>query len=288
MSDDIFLHLAQRPNLGSLILYQTITPELVWAAEYSGYSIFCSLKILVCQATNNGIINLISHLRSLHIFDVDMQDRSTYILSQLTSQCPHLWKVRVFYGVGSLCSPVQLIRFAASHLNLRVLDLSAHGHLRRSSHITDHHIKTVARFLPQIRVFKITVAIKLSILSLISLGEYCPELCNCKLSGAFNLRQLRFFPQQLFLQLKDLELQKIIENEALMNRTMLLEEIRDTLCFHAPKLAQLICYGIRRMVFSTWCKLRLTRDSLARMFFWIDQHQLALFGATLDLSSPRE
>lgn len=241
MSDGLFLHLAQRPDLVKLIFYKTITQRLVDCADGQ---LFPSLRTLVCQATHNGITSLICHLRSLRVFDVVMQDPSSTILYSLASSCPHLWSVTVFYDVSSSCAPEQLISFAASYPNLRVLNLTAKIYFHRSSEITDEHISRVAQSLPAIRVFKLTIASSLSIHSLIALGKHCRELRDCTLSGTFSLHhlhRLQSSTERLFPHLEFLELPKVTHDGMPLEYGILVPQIAGDLCRNAPKLVRLTC-----------------------------------------------
>lgn len=253
VSDEVYFHLASRPNLARLATGDDniLTLSLIRGMQEVVDRPFPKLDYLLCFAESSAFSQLSRHLNGLTKLNLHLIDAASKTIFDICS-CTNLVNLSLniydshfepnshFPSEGLLalakrCSHLQTFYAAASHV------FEADGH--SIANIDDDVIRQFVAYLPGLTCFELRIKAKLTQRAFRLLGEGCTGLKHCSLDGeSFDLQLLGSGGPVLFPQLEWLELDPVQVEDDLAAAM-----IAEILHHHAPSLKDLRLGGpVRR------------------------------------------
>ena len=252
VSDEVFLHLASRPDLARLatgddnILTRSLIKRLPEVVDQP----FPKLDYLLCFVESSAFSQLSSHLNGLtelHLHLVDAASKTTFDICSCTNLVSLSLCIRgPHFDTKSHFPPEGLLALAKSCSHLQSFSVTA-GHVFEAdssgiANIDDDVIGQFVALLPGLTCFEFGINSKLTERAFRLLGEGCAGLKNCSLDGSsFDLHLLGSGSPVLFPQLEWLELDPIHVEDDLAAAT-----IAEILHHHAPRVKDLRLGGPAR------------------------------------------
>ena len=214
--DDVYVHLASRPNLTSLETNHTITLGLINQMQGAVQQPFPELVHLKCHSESKAISQLSRHLTELTKIDLILVDAAENMVFDICS-CTRLVSLELYFlhnshfDAKSHFPPESLLALAdsCSHLqNFSVTHAIAdpmYGH--GITDINDDVIQKFVALLPGLSRFRLQIQSNVTDRALKILGQGCASMKDCALAGKiFNLQLLGNSGPVLFPQLENLKI----------------------------------------------------------------------------------
>ncbi|CAD6592702.1 MAG: hypothetical protein ASARMPRED_006638 [Alectoria sarmentosa] len=243
ISDEVFFHLASRPNLDTLqISAQNITPNLIKRMQKAVDQPFPGLSHLSCFSQSEAFRQFSRHLSKLTNLHLDLLDIASNTFHDLCS-CTSLVSLALDFSycsrfdANSHIPPEGLLALAKSCTHLQSLSVM-HSSLSEPNdsgitNITDDVIKEFVALLPGLSCFRLRIKTNLTHRVLRVLGEGCADLKICSIDGKhLDLRLLGGDGPVLFPQLVCLEIESTEES---LSAAMAAEILHH----HAPRVNRL-------------------------------------------------
>lgn len=242
ITDEVFVHLASRPNLVALdSSYTFLRLSRVKAVQNTVDQPFHEMVSLECFSESKAFSELGRHLTRLTKLNLRMVDAASTTVFDLCS-CTSLVSLDLTFHVHYHFPPEDLLALAksCSHLrNFRVRpcwsgsDINDITDINDINNITDDVIQGFVALLPGLSCFRLKIKTNLTHRALEVLGEGCANLKICSLQGKFDLRLLESNGSVLFPRLEYLELQP-------GERCLSVAMAADILHRHAPRVEGLL------------------------------------------------
>lgn len=243
ISDEIFFHLASRPNLDTLqTTAHNITLSLIERMEKAVDQPFPGLSHLSCFSQSKAFRQLSRHLSKLTNLHLDLLDTASNTFHDMCS-CTSLVSLELdftycsHFDANSHFPPEGLLALAKSCTHLQSLSVT-HSSISETNYsgitdITDDVIKKFVALLPGLSCFRLRIKTNLTHRVLRVLGEGCANLKICCIDGKhLDLRLLGSDGPVLFPQLVCLEIEPTEES---LSAAM----VAEILHHHAPRVKRL-------------------------------------------------
>lgn len=240
ISDEVYVHLASRPNLVALrTSFKVLTPGLVKRMQEVVDQPFPELVYLMCCSESEAFSQLSHHLTTLTELRLSVLDSSRKTVFDLC-HCTSLVRLKLTFDAfdtdfdaDSHFPPEGLLAIAksCSHLQTFIVNHIQEFDVARGSitDITDDVIQEFVALLPGLSCFNLNVKTNLTHQALRILGEGCANLKECSLQGSsFHLGLLGDIVPVLFPQLESLSLETF--EDYLQS-----ERFTEILSHHAPR-----------------------------------------------------
>ena len=265
ISDEVYFHLASRPNLTKLSIGddKTLTLSFIKALQEAVHQPFPRLDDLLCFSESNTFSQFSRHLNGLTKLHMHLVDAGSKLIFDLCL-CTNLVTIQLnlhdsHFKPNAHFPPEGLLAIAksCSHLQSFVATVNrvppADGSI---TNITDEVIRQFVALLPGLSSFKVGFKTNLTERALRFLGEGCAGLNFCSLDGkSFDLPRLGSGGPTLFPQLEWLELRPV---EDCISATM----VAETLDHHAPRIRTLGLRGSTSFIREVRKKMRELNRSL--------------------------
>ncbi len=198
ISDQLYVHLASRPNLLVLeISSETFTKRKSRKISAGIANPYPKLIELSCYSSYGDFNCLSRHLHSLRVLQLELDGGNSNDIFFAISRCTNLIRMKVTFAWGDTSQvPAEGILSVAKNCpRLRVFDLGIpnciNGYTPTNGRsITDDIIKQVATYLPAMTTFKLIFPTHISTTALLHLRDLCTDLTECCLIGDFNMEEL--------------------------------------------------------------------------------------------------
>lgn len=246
-SDEVYIHLASRPNLAALTTGddKVLTLSLIKRIQEVIDQPFPKLVSLICFLESNAFAQFGRHLIGLTDLNLHLVDAASKTIFDICS-CTNLVSLALnFYDshfdANSHLPPDGLLALAKSCSHLQIFKATADRVLEAdgdsTANITDDTIREFVALLPGLTCLKLNIKTNLTHRALRFLGEGCAGLKECCLDGrSFDLQLLGGGGPVLFRHLEELALEPV---EDCVSATM----VAEILHHHAPRLNDLMLGG---------------------------------------------
>ena len=221
LSDQVYVHLASRPNLLVLeISSKTFTRRESQEKSASVADPYPKLIELSCYSSYRDFNCLSRHLHSLRVLQLELDGGNSDDILFAISRCTDLIRMKLTFAWGdnSQVPAEGVLSVAKNCPRLRVFDLFIPTYVNNYTptngrSITDDTIKQVATYLPAMTTFKLIFPTDISTTALLHLGDLCTDLTECILIGDFNMEELcRPKVAPVLPQLRNLRLYGVSDN----------------------------------------------------------------------------
>ena len=247
VSDEVYIHLASRPNLASLKTSPRMIIKLsvIKRVQEMVTQPFSELVELSCALEGKAFSQLSPHLATLTKLKLYLFDVASNTVSGICS-CTGLVSLVLDFGRSSHLDakahfpPESLLAIANSCSHLQTFDVKDVQMERSMTGINDDVIQSFVALLPGLLCFRLQIKTNVTHRALKILGEGCAHMRDCALEGkSFNLKRLESKGPVLFPHLKWLELQPPVVGHSAA-------ELAKILHHHAPCVERFTIGGSRR------------------------------------------
>lgn len=265
ISDELYYHLASRPNLEALTTGndKILTLGFIKGMQKVVDQPFPKLGHLLCFTESNAFSQLNRHLHGLTSLHLHLVDATSKTLFDICS-CTSLVNLGLSYHDShfdaiSHFPPEGLLALARSCSHLQTFtatsDRFSRGDTGSIANITDDVIRQFVALLPQLTHFTLGMGTDVTERALRLLGEGCSDLEDCSFNGrSFDLQLLGSRGPVLFPNIDSLRLNPIEDCVACLQLEPMPEDcisatmVAEILHHHAPRMRTLKLGGSKSLV----------------------------------------